>query len=515
MSEENISALRAKHNTAELGGGKKRQEAQKSKGKLLARERIAKLLDRGSFVELDKFVTHRSDDPALEKNKIPGDGVVTGHGLIDGRTVFIFAHDFTVLGGSLSAANATKVIKVMKLALENGAPLIGLNDSGGARIQEGVESLAGYADIFLQNVQCSGVIPQISVILGPCAGGAVYSPALTDFTFMVDNTSYMFVTGPEVIKTVTKEEVTQEDLGGSISHTEKSGVAHGRFENEEQCLEAVRNLMAYLPQNNEFPPERVETKDKPNRECVQLDSLVPPSPNQPYDIKEAITSIADKDSFFEIQEEFAQNIVCGFTRVSGFTVGVIGNQPEVLAGCLDIDASLKAARFVRFCDAFSIPLLTLVDVPGFLPGTRQEHGGIIKHGAKLLYAYAEATVPKITIITRKAYGGAYDVMCSKHLRGDMNFAWPSAEVAVMGPDGAANIIYKGELKEAKNPQEKRKELVERYREKFANPWKVAELGYIDAVIEPSESRLQVIRALEMLQSKRQSSPWKKHGNIPL
>jgi len=515
MTKSKLASLRNKHEAAEKGGGEKRQKSQHDKGKLLARERIAKLLDRGSFVEIDKFVTHRSDDPALADNKIPGDGVVTGHGLIDGRTVFVFAHDFTVFGGSLSAANATKVVKIMNLALENGAPLIGLNDSGGARIQEGVESLAGYADIFLQNVLASGVIPQISVILGPCAGGAVYSPALTDFIFMVDNSSYMFVTGPEVIKTVTKEEVSKEELGGSFSHTEKSGVAHARYENEEQCLKDVRELVSYLPQNNEYPPAKIETKDKPERSCSALNSLVPGSPNQPYDIKEAVTLIADKDSFFEIQKDFAGNIVCGFARMNGISVGIVGNQPEVLAGCLDIDASLKAARFVRFCDAFNIPLVTLVDVPGFLPGTRQEHGGIIKHGAKLLYAYAEATVPKITVITRKAYGGAYDVMCSKHLRGDLNFAWPTAEVAVMGPQGAVNIVYKKELKEADDPAKKREELVERYRDKFANPWKVAELGYIDAVIEPAESRVQIIRALELLQSKRQNSPWKKHGNIPL
>ena len=515
MSSKNIAILRKLHQEAELGGGKARCKAQHERGKLLARERIALLLDRGTFVEIDKFVKHRSTSFGLNENRPPGDGVVTGHGLINGRPVYLFAHDFTVLGGSLSSSNARKIVKVMKLALEAGVPIVGLNDSGGARIQEGVESLAGYADIFLQNTLASGVIPQISAILGPCAGGAVYSPAITDFIFMVEDTSYMFVTGPDVIKTVTKEEVSKEELGGAETHSQKSGVAHFSETTEEECLSNIRKLLTYLPQNNEAAPTRGELLDPPDRLLTALGEVIPASPNQPYDMKQVVETLIDQESFFEIQEDYAGNIICGFARFAGFSVGIVANQPMVLAGCLDINSSDKAARFVRLCDSFNIPLLTLVDVPGFLPGTRQEHGGIIRHGAKLLYAYAEATVPKITLITRKAYGGAYDVMCSKHLRGDLNLAWPDAEVAVMGPEGAINIIFRDQIKKAADPEAERQVVLAEYREQFANPWKVAELGYIDSVVEPEQTRVHISRALELLQSKRQDLPWKKHGNIPL
>jgi propionyl-CoA carboxylase beta chain len=500
---------------AELGGGAERVAKQHEAGKLTARERLDLLLDPGTFVELDKFVTHRNADFGMAERRIPGDGVVTGHGKVDGRQIFVFAQDFTVFGGSLSGAYAQKICKVMDLATRVGAPIVGLNDSGGARIQEGVESLAGYAEIFLRNTLASGVVPQLSLILGPCAGGAVYSPAITDFIFMVKDTSYMFITGPEVIKTVTHQEVTKEDLGGALAHNQKSGVAHFAAENEQSCLLMARELLSYLPSNNAEDPPVVPAEDDPFRAEDALRTLVPPNPNKPYDIKEVVRAVVDQRHFFEVQEHFAQNIVVGFARIAGRTVGIVANQPAVLAGCLDIGASVKGARFVRFCDCFNIPLVTFVDVPGFLPGTAQEWGGIITHGAKLLYAFAEATVPKVTVITRKAYGGAYDVMASKHIRADINYAWPTAEIAVMGPEGAVNIIFRNELQKAPDAAAERARLVSEYREKFANPFKAAELGYIDEVIRPERTREKLARALEMLKDKRQENPTRKHGNIPL
>ena len=503
--------LEEKHILAELGGGQQRIERQHAAGRKTARERINDLFDPGTFVEIDKFVTHTATDFGMDKNKILGDGVVTGYGKIDGRIMYVFAQDFTVFGGSLSRANANKIIKIMDLAMKMGAPVIGLNDSGGARIQEGVESLAGYADIFYRNVRSSGVIPQISAVLGPCAGGAVYSPAITDFILMVKKTSYMFVTGPDVIKTVTNEEVTKEDLGGAMTHNKKSGVAHFTAENDEEAMQMIRELMSFLPLNNlEDPPRKVCTDDL-NREIPRLDKIVPDDPNKPYDMKEIILDVIDNGHFLEVQPHYAQNIIVGFARIAGKPVGIVANQPAVLAGVLDIASSTKAARFVRFCDAFNIPLITFEDVPGFLPGTTQEFGGIIKHGAKLLYAFAEATVPKITIITRKAYGGAYDVMSSKHIGADYNFAYPTAEIAVMGPDGAVNIIYRNKIRD----DDHKKQVVQEYRNNFASPYKAAELGYIDEIIYPHNTRKKLVQALEMTENKSESNPPKKHGNIPL
>ena len=496
-------------------GGKERIQRQHAAGKLTARERVDLLLDKGSFTEVDMLVTHRCRDFGMEKQLIPGDGVVTGYGTIDGRLAYVFAEDFTVFGGSLSETYAAKICKLMDMALKMGAPLIGLKDSGGARIQEGVVSLAGYADIFLRNVLVSGVIPQISVIMGPCAGGAVYSPALTDFTVMVKDTSYMFITGPDVIKTVTHEAVTFEELGGAMTHNEKSGVAHFAADSEEAALALTRDLMGFLPQNNlEDPPHR-ETQDDPNRMEEALNTIVPENPNKPYDIKEIVRLVVDDGVFLEVHEHFATNIVVGFGRLDGQTAGFVCNQPAVLAGCLDINSCIKAARFVRTCDAFNLPIITLEDVPGYLPGTAQEWGGIISHGAKLLYAYGEATVPKITVITRKAYGGAYCVMGSKHMRADVNFAYPTAEIAVMGPEGAVNILYRRELTEAADPATFRAERVAEFREKFANPYVAAARGYVDEVIEPKETRPKLIRTLRALATKRDTNPPKKHGNIPL
>jgi len=500
---------------AELGGGADRIEKQHKAGKLTARERIDLLLDPGTFIELDKLKTHRCDDFGMADTKVPGDGVVTGHGTINGRLVFVFSQDFTVFGGSLSGAYAEKICKIMDLAMRTGAPVVGLNDSGGARIQEGVVSLAGYADIFLRNTLASGVVPQISAILGPCAGGAVYSPAITDFIVMVKDTSYMFITGPDVIKTVTHEEVSKEALGGASAHSEKSGVAHFACDDEPGAIGKVRELLSYLPGNNVDDPPFVPTNDPANRADEALKTIVPENPNKPYDIKQVITSVVDDRHFFEVQGEYAQNIVVGFARVGGRSVGIVANQPMVLAGVLDIDASTKAARFVRFCDCFNVPLITFVDVPGFLPGTAQEWGGIIKHGAKLLYAFAEATVPKITVITRKAYGGAYDVMASKHIRADLNFAYPTAEIAVMGPDGAVNIVFRQQLDKATDKVAEKDRLVKDYRDTFANPFKAAELGYVDEVIEPELTRARLVAGLDMLKNKRQQNPPKKHGNIPL
>ncbi len=507
--------LEEKNRLALEAGGEDRIKKQHEAGKLTARERIDLFVDPGSFVELDKLVTHRSADFGMQDKKILGDGVVTGHGLVDGRQVFVFAQDFTVFGGSLSVAYAQKICKIMDLAARVGAPVIGLNDSGGARIQEGVESLAGYADIFLRNTLCSGVIPQISVVLGPCAGGAVYSPAITDFVVMVKDTSYMFITGPDVIKTVTHEEVTKEALGGASTHAQKSGVAHFAADDEASAIRLVRELLSYLPSNNAEDPPLLPSEDPASRMDESLKTVVPENPNKPYDIKEVIRAVVDDRHFFEVQEQLAQNIVVGFARLGGRPVGIVANQPLVLAGCLDIGASVKAARFVRFCDCFNVPLVTLVDVPGFLPGTDQEWGGIIKHGAKLLFAFAEATVPKVTLITRKAYGGAYDVMASKHIRADVNLAYPTAEIAVMGPEGAVNIIFRAEIQAAKDVAAERERLVTDYREKFANPYKAAELGYVDEVIFPEETRPRLIRALEMLKNKRQENLPRKHGNIPL
>ena len=506
-----IEQLEQMRSAAKLGGGKDRIQKQHAKGKLTARERIELLLDSGSFEEWDMFVEHRSTDFGMGDNKIPGDGVVTGYGTINGRLVFVFSQDFTVFGGSLSEAHAEKICKVMKQAMKVGAPMIGLNDSGGARIQEGVASLGGYADVFQQNVLASGVIPQISLIMGPSAGGAVYSPAITDFIFMVRDSAYMFVTGPDVVKTVTHEEVTAEELGGAMTHTSKSGVADLAFENDVEALLMTRRLVNFLPPHNKEKPPTWPTSDPMDRVEWSLDSLVPDDPARPYDMKELIVKVADEGDFFEIQTEYAKNIVVGFIRMEGSTVGVIANQPMVLAGCLDISSSVKGARFVRFCDAFNIPILTLVDVPGFMPGTAQEYGGIIKQGAKLLYAYAEATVPKVTVITRKAYGGAYDVMSSKHLRGDVNFAWPSAEIAVMGPKGAVEIIFRQDL----GDKEKIAERTEEYRKKFANPFIAGSRGYIDDVIMPRNTRARVARSFAMLKGKLLENPWRKHGNIPL
>jgi propionyl-CoA carboxylase beta chain len=515
MSTNRFEEVRRRHARAEEGGGPERQERQHAEGKLSARERVAQLLDEGTFEELDKLLRHRSQNFGMQNTVIDGDGFVTGHGLVHGRPAFVFAQDFTVFGGSLSESNAQKIVKVMDLALKTGAPIIGLNDSGGARIQEGVASLAGYADIFLRNTLASGVVPQISAIMGPCAGGAVYSPALTDFVFMVEGTSHMFVTGPEVIKTVTHEDVTKEDLGGAVTHNSISGVAHFQAPNDEDCLRHIRELLTFLPQNNLDGVPRVAAKDSDDRADKELDTLIPVESNKPYDIKDVIRHVVDEGYFFEVAERFAQNIVIGFGRLSGETIGIVANQPAHLAGCLDINSSTKGARFVRFCDAFQIPILTFEDVPGFLPGATQEFGGIIRHGAKLLYAYAEATVPKITVITRKAYGGAYCVMGSKHLRTDVNFAYPTAEIAVMGPEGAVNILYKRELQAAENAEELRQAKIDEYRDQFANPFVAAERGYVDDVIEPHETRAKVIRALKMLANKTDTMPRKKHGNIPL
>ncbi len=507
--------LEALNKAALAGGGAARVKKQHDKGKLTARERIELLLDPGTFVETDRLVTHRCNDFGMEKQRIPGDGVVTGYGLVDGRQVFVFAQDFTVFGGSLSSAFASKITKVMDLALKVGAPVIGLNDSGGARIQEGVESLAGYADIFLRNAKASGVIPQISAIMGPCAGGAVYSPALTDLIFMVDQSSYMFITGPEVIKTVTGEDVTKEELGGARAHEAKSGVSHLTCEDDADCIRAIREVLSFLPANNHEPPPSKECTDPAHREDESLDTLVPDDPKRPYDMREIIERVVDDGDFFELQPAYAQNMLTGFARFDGQPVGIVANQPNVLAGCLDIDASLKAARFVRFCDCFNLPIVTLVDVPGFLPGVDQEYGGIIKHGAKLLYAYCEATVPKVTLITRKAYGGAYDVMSSKHIRGDINLAYPTAEIAVMGPDGAVNIVYRREIAAAEDPVASKDAFVAEYRAKFANPFKAAELGFIDEVISPRITRKRLCEALAMLKNKRDDNPPRKHGNPPL
>ncbi len=506
-----IRQLEEKRAKARLGGGERRIAAQHAKGKLTARERLSLLLDEGSFEEWDMFVEHDCTDFGMETQKVPGDGVVTGYGTINGRLVFVFSQDFTVFGGALSAAHAGKICKIMDKAIQVGAPVIGLNDSGGARIQEGVDSLAGYAEVFQRNVLASGVVPQISVIMGPCAGGAVYSPAMTDFIFMVKDSSYMFVTGPDVVKTVTQEIVTQEQLGGAVTHTTKSSVADLAFENDVETISQVRRLMDFLPLSNREPVPVRETSDPADRKEMSLDTLVPPNPNKPYDMKELIEKVVDDGDFFEIQPAYAKNIITGFARMEGRTVGIVANQPMVLAGCLDIDSSRKAARFVRFCDCFNIPIVTFVDVPGFLPGTQQEYGGIIKHGAKLLFAYAEATVPKVTVITRKAYGGAYDVMASKHLRGDLNYAWPSAEIAVMGPKGAVEIIFRAEMDDPKKIEAR----AEEYRQKFANPFVAGHRGFIDDVIRPHNTRLRICRSLAMLRDKQLSNPWKKHDNIPL
>jgi len=503
---------------AKIGGGEKRIESQHSKGKLTARERIEILLDEGSFEEFDMFVTHRCTDFGLDKKKILGDGVVTGTGTIDGRVVYVYSQDFTVFGGSLSETFAKKICKVMDMAMKVGAPVIGINDSGGARIQEGVNSLAGYAEIFQRNIMASGVIPQISAIFGPCAGGAVYSPALTDFIMMTEDTSYMFVTGPKVVKTVTGEDITTEDLGGATVHSSKSGVSHFLIEDEEEGLLLIRKLLSFLPQNNLEDPPTIECVDPIDRLDDALNEIIPENPNQPYDVKDIIYSLVDNNEFLEIHRHYAKNMVVGFGKFDGMSVGIVANQPNFLAGVLDIDASRKAARFVRFCDAFNIPIITLVDVPGFLPGSSQEYGGIIIHGAKLMFAYGEATVPKITITLRKSYGGAHDVMSSKQLRGDINYAWPSAEIAVMGSRGAVEVLYGREIAEIEDPEEKAKAIAEKedeYREKFANPYQAASLGYIDDVIEPRNSRFRIIRALEMLQTKKDINPPKKHSNIPL
>ena len=516
MSDEaRLEQLRALKAKARMGGGEERIGRQHERGKLTARERLDLLLDKGSFHELDMFVTHRARDFGMDEKKILADSVVTGWGTIEGRLVYVYSQDFTVFGGSLSQVHAEKICKIMDMAIKNGAPLIGLNDSGGARIQEGVVSLGGYADIFLRNTLASGVIPQLSAIMGPCAGGAVYSPALTDFIFMVKNSSYMFVTGPDVVKTVTHEEVSFEDLGGASVHAEVSGVCHYVAESEADCLFLMRMLLGYLPQNNMEDPPFVESSDDPLRSEPALDSIVPENPNKPYDMRAVIRMVVDESDFLEIQAAYAPNIVVGFARLGGHSVGIVANQPAHLAGVLDIDAADKAGRFVRFCDCFNLPLITLVDVPGFLPGTMQEHGGIIRHGAKLLYAFCEATVPKITLITRKAYGGAYDVMSSKHIRADVNLAWPTAEIAVMGPEGAVNIIFRNELAQAADPEAREAELAQEYRQTFANPYVAAGRGYVDDVIEPHETRARLINALEMLSNKRDANPAKKHGNIPL
>ena len=513
--KDKIEILEEKDREAELGGGTARIQKQHDLGKLTARERVDILLDKGTFEELDKFVVHRCTDFNMDKNKILGDGVVTGYGKVDGRQVFVFSQDFTVFGGSLGMVYANKIAKIMDLAIQVGAPVIGLNDSGGARIQEGVESLAGYANIFLRNVLASGVVPQISAIMGPCAGGAVYSPAMTDFIIMSKDTSYMFITGPDVIRAVTHEEVTREELGGAMVHNSTSGVAHFAAQDDKDCILLIKELLTFLPSNNMEDPPRISTDDPIERREKSLRGIVPENPNKPYDIKDVIRLIVDDGYFFEVQEHFAQNIIIGFARLDGRVVGIVGNQPNVLAGCLDINASVKGGRFVRFCDCFNIPILTFDDVPGFLPGTAQEWGGIIKHGAKLLYAYCEATVPRVTVITRKAYGGAYDVMSSKHVRADINFAYPTAEIAVMGPEGAVNIIARKEIEQAEDPEAERVRLTEEYRERFANPYRAADLGFIDEVIRPEDTRPRVIKAFDMLETKRQTNPPKKHGNIPL
>ncbi len=508
---EIIQKLEQKRAAARVGGGVARINTQHGKGKLSARERIELLFDEGSFEEWDMFVEHRCVDFGMSEQSVPGDGVVTGYGTINGRPMFVFSQDFTVFGGSLSESHAKKILKVMEKAVQVGAPVIGLNDSGGARIQEGVSSLAGYADVFLQNVLASGVVPQISMVMGPCAGGAVYSPAMTDFIFMVKDTSYMFVTGPDVVKTVTHETVTQEQLGGAMTHAGKSGVADGAFENDVEALIQLRRFMDFLPLNNKEKPPVITSSDPPDRDDYSLDTLIPDNPNKPYDMKELIHKVVDEGDFFEVGEHFAKNMIVGFGRMEGQTVGIVANQPMVLAGCLDIDSSRKAARFVRFCDCFNIPIVTFVDVPGFLPGTDQEYNAIIKHGAKLLFAFAEATVPKVTVITRKAYGGAYDVMSSKHIRGDVNFAWPTAEIAVMGPKGAVEIIFRQDIGDAKKIAERTKE----YQERFANPFKAASFGFIDDVIMPHGTRRRICRSLQMLKTKDIKNPWKKHDNIPL
>lgn len=513
--KDKIEILEQKEKEAESGGGESRIKKQHDSGKLTARERIDLLLDKNTFVELDKLVVHRCNDFGMGDKKFLGDGVVTGYGKVEGRRVFVFAQDFTVFGGSLGMEHGRKICKIMDLAMQVGAPVIGLSDSGGARIQEGVESLAGYAEIFSRNVLASGVVPQISSIMGPCAGGAVYSPAITDFTIMVKNTSYMFITGPDVIKAVTHEEVNSEDLGGAIVHNSRSGVAHFAAEDDKESILLIKELLSFLPSNNMEDPPRVKTEDPSDRRAMGLRSIVPENPNKPYDMKDVVTAVVDEGYFFEIQEHYAQNMIIGFARLAGCVVGIVGNQPNMLAGCLDIDASIKGARFVRFCDCFNIPILTFEDVPGFLPGTSQEWGGIIKHGAKLLYAYCEATVPRVTVITRKAYGGAYDVMSSRHIRGDMTLAYPTAEIAVMGSDGAVNIISRGQIAQADDPEAERAKLIEEYKENFANPYKAAELGFVDEVIKPEDTRPRVIAAFEMLDGKRQTLPPKKHGNIPL
>ena len=514
-SEERIQKLLELRQQARLGGGQQRIDKLHEQGKLTARERLEILLDEGSFEEFDMFKEHRCTDFGMDKKKIPGDGVVTGFGTIDGRLIYVFAQDFTVFGGSLSKTYAEKICKIMEMAAKNGAPIIGLNDSGGARIQEGIESLAGYADIFLLNVLYSGVVPQLSGVFGPCAGGAVYSPALTDFTVMVQNTSYMFLTGPKVVKAVTKEDVTNDELGGALVHNKKSGVAHFMADNDESALLLLRQLISYIPQNNIETPPIKPADDPVDRADEELNYIVPDDPNRPYDMKEIILRVADNNEFLEIHQHWAPNIIVGFARLNGRSVGIVANQPNFLAGGLDINASVKGARFIRFCDAFNIPIITFEDVPGFWPGTSQEHAGIIRNGAKLLYAYAEATVPKITIITRKAYGGAYCVMSSKHVRGDVNYAWPTAEIAVMGPSGAVEIIFSKEINQSDKPKERAIELEEEYKEKFANPYVAAKRGYVDDVIEPQRTRFRIIKALEMLKNKRDSLPMKKHGNIPL
>jgi propionyl-CoA carboxylase beta chain len=512
---DGLDDLRFREAQAREGGGPERLAAQHAKGKLGARERLDLLLDPGSFFELDMFVTHRTEEFGLASQKFPGDGVVTGHGRIDGRQVWVYSQDFTVFGGSLSEAHAEKICKLLDLALKTGHPVIGLNDSGGARIQEGVASLGGYAEIFLRNTLASGVVPQISAILGPCAGGAVYSPAITDFVLMVEGISYMFVTGPSVVKTVTHEEISFEELGGASVHGDRSGVAHLTFADEATCLEGIRRLVGYLPANNQEDPPRFDSGDDSERRSLALRSVVPENANKPYDVLRVVEEVVDRDSFFEIQPRFAANLVVGFARLDGRTVGVVANQPAVLAGVLDIDASVKGARFVRFCDAFNIPLVTFVDVPGFLPGTDQEWGGIIKHGAKLLYAYCEATVPKLTVILRKAYGGAYDVMSSKHIRGDLNLAWPSAEIAVMGPKGAVEILWKREIESVDDPVALLEERTEEFRRRFANPYVAAERGYLDAVVDPADTRALLVGGLRALGGKRDANPPRKHGNIPL
>ncbi|HML95031.1 MAG TPA: acyl-CoA carboxylase subunit beta [Thermodesulfobacteriota bacterium] len=513
--KEKIAILEEREKEAEAGGGEARIKKQHESGKLTARERIDLLLDKNTFVELDKFVVHRCTDFGMDSKKFLGDGVVTGYGKVEGRQVFVYAQDFTVFGGSLGMVHGKKICKVMDLAMQVGAPIIGLNDSGGARIQEGVESLGGYGEIFCRNVLASGVVPQISAIMGPCAGGAVYSPAITDFTIMVRNTSYMFITGPDVIKAVTHEEVNAEELGGADLHNSKSGVAHFATEDDKECIALIKELLSFLPSNNMEDAPRGATDDPADRKATALRAIVPENPNKPYDVKDVIAAVVDNGYFFEVQELYAQNIVVGFARLAGRVIGIVGNQPNVLAGCLDIDASLKAGRFVRFCDCFNIPILTFEDVPGFLPGTSQEWGGIIKHGAKLLYAYSEATVPRVTVITRKAYGGAYDVMSSKHVRGDIVMAYPTAEIAVMGSDGAVNIISRAQILQAEDQEAERARLIEDYKKRFANPYRAADLGFVDEVIRPEDTRPRVISAFEMLDGKRQTNPPKKHGNIPL